>query len=171
MTLIDTIPDPQLEWTRGSNRGAFDFLVDLRRHYVALLRRKGLGSNDALMAFYERARLDILTGILRTTPRGYRANDARFLIGSIHWRGGHVGDALRAWRPMTIDPDDAYAASIARIHSAIAETGSDRGNVDSSETVRRLAQQINAILRAEHGRWIMFSLDRLHQFGFRFDTF
>jgi len=73
---------------------------------------------------------------------------------------------------MTIDPADEYAASIARIRGAIAaETGSDRGNVDTSETMRRLALQINAILRGEHGRWIMFSLDRLHQFGFRFDTF
>jgi len=172
VTLVDTIPGAQLEWTREANGDAFAFIVDVRRHYLSVLRRKGLDSTDALAAFYDRARLDILTGILRTTPRGYRANDARFLIGSIHWRGGHVGDALRAWRPMTIDPEDAYAASIARLHGAIAaETGSDRGNVDSSETVRRLAQQINAILRAEHGRWIMFSLDRLHQFGFRFDTF
>ena len=172
VTLVDTIPGAQLEWTREANGDAFAFIVDVRRHYLSVLRRKGLDSTDALAAFYHRARLDILTGILRTTPRGYRANDARFLIGSIHWREGHVGDALRAWRPMTIDPEDAYAASIARLHGAIAaETGSDRGNVDSSETVRRLAQQINAILRAEHGRWIMFSLDRLHQFGFRFDTF
>jgi len=172
VTLIDTIPDAQLEWTRGSNRGAFDFLVDLRRHYVALLRRKGLGSNDALMAFYERARLDILTGILRTTPRGYRANDARFLIGWIYWRQGTVGDALRVWRPMTIDPTDAYAASIARIRNAIASgTEVDRGNIDITETTRLLAQQVNAILRAEHGRWLMFSMDRLHQIGIRYDTF
>ena len=172
VTLLDTIPDAQLEWTRDSNADAFTFIVDVRRHYGAVLRRKGLGTNEALTAFYQRARLDILTGILRTTPHGYRANDARFLIGSIHWRQGNVGDALRAWRPMTIDPTDAYAVSIARIRNAIAtETGSDRGNVDTTETMRRLAQQIDAILRGEHGRWIMFSLDRLHRFGFRFDTF
>jgi len=172
VTLVDTMPDAQLEWTRQSNGDAFAFIVDVRRHYLNVLRRKGLDSTDALAAFYDRARLDILTGILRTTPGGYRANDARFLVGSIHWREGNVGDALRAWRQMTIDPADEYAASIARIRAAIAaETGSDRGNVDSSETMRRLAQQINAILRAEHGRWIMFSLDRLHEFGFRFDTF
>jgi hypothetical protein len=171
-TLLDTIPDAQLEWTRDANRDAFEFIVDVRRHYGAVLRRKGIESSEALTSFYERARLDILTGILRTTPHGYRANDARFLIGSIYWRQGQEGDALRAWRAMTIDPADEYAASIARIRGAIAaETGSDRGNVDTGETMRRLALQINAILRGEHGRWIMFSLDRLHQFGFRFDTF
>jgi len=172
VTLLDTIPDAQLEWTREANADAFGFIADVRRHYLNVLKRKQLDSTDALAAFYDRARLDILSGILRTTPRGYRANDARFLIGSIQWREGNTGDALRAWRAMTIDPADEYAASIARIRSAIAaETGTDRGNVDASETMRRLAQQINAILRAEHGRWIMFSLDRLHQFGFRFDTF
>ena len=73
---------------------------------------------------------------------------------------------------MTIDAHDAYAPPIARILSAIAaETGGDRGNVDTGDTMRRLGQQIDLILRAEHGRWIMFSLDRLHQFGYRFDTF
>ena len=51
------------------------------------------------------------------------------------------------------------------------QTGGDRGNVDTGDTMRRLRQQIDLILRAEHGRWIVFSLDRLHQFGYRFDTF
>ena len=172
VTLIDTIPDAQLEWTRASNADAFRFIADLRRHYQSVLRRKGLDSTEALTAFYERVRLDILSGILRTTPHAYRASDARFLIGAIYWRQGNAGDALRAWRAMTIDPDAAYASSIARITNTIAaETAGDRGNVDAAETTRRLAQQISQILRAEHGRWIMFSLDRLHQFGFRFDTF
>jgi len=73
---------------------------------------------------------------------------------------------------MTIDATDAYTVTIGRILNAIAtETASDRGDLDTAETMRRLALQINAVLRAEHGRWIMFSLDRLHQFGFRFDSF
>jgi hypothetical protein len=73
---------------------------------------------------------------------------------------------------MTTDPADAYATSIGRILDAIAaETGGDRPGVDSRETTRRLTQQINTILRSERGRWIMFSIDRLRQFGFHFDTF
>ena len=72
---------------------------------------------------------------------------------------------------MTRDQDDAYAASIGRILDAIAQTGGDRGDVDSRETMRALTLQIDSILRAEHGRWIMFSMDRLKQFGFHFDTF
>jgi hypothetical protein len=172
VTLLDTVPEEHLDWTRSANPDAYAFVADLRRHYAAELLKKGLASGDRLGAYYDKVRLGILTGILRTTPRGYRVNDARFLIGSIYWREGSAGDALRAWRSMTIDAGDAYAPSIARILNAIAtETGGDRGNVDTGGTMRRLAEQIDAILRAEHGRWIMFSLDRLHQFGYRFDTF
>jgi len=172
VTLLDTVPEEHLEWTRSANPDAYEFVADLRRHYAAALLKKGLASGDRLTAYYDKVRLGILTGILRTTPHGYRVNDARFLIGSIYWREGSAGDALRAWRSMTVDASDAYAPSIARILNAIAtETGGDRGNVDTGDTMRRLAQQVDAILRAEHGRWIMFSLDRLHQFGYRFDTF
>jgi hypothetical protein len=172
LTLLDTDPAESLAWTREANRDAYQLIVDLRRHYAKQLQRKKLASSSGIAGYYDKVRLDILTGILRTTPHGYRANDARFLIGAIHWREGSVGDALRSWRGMTTDPTDAYATSIAQILDAIAtETGGDRGSADSRETMRRLAARINGILRAEHGRWIMFSIDRLQQFGFHFDTF
>jgi hypothetical protein len=172
LTLLDTDPAQSLAWTRDANSDAYQLIVDLRRHYAKQLQRKTLASSSGIAGYYEKVRLDILTGILRTTPRGYRASDARFLIGAIHWREGSVGDALRSWRGMTTDPSDAYAASIAQILDAIAtETAGDRGTADSRETMRRLATQIDGILRAEHGRWIMFSIDRLQQFGFHFDTF
>lgn len=172
VTLLDTDPPASLEWTRDANQDAYDLIVNLRRHYANTLQRKGLATAEALTAHYDRVRLDILTGLLRTTPHGYRASDARFLIGAIHWRRGRVGDALRAWRPMAADPSDAYAASIGRILDAIAaETGGDRSSGDWRDSTRRLTPQIDAILRAEQGRWIMFSMDRLRQFGFHVDTF
>ena len=172
VTLLDTVPEEHLDWTRSANPNAFAFVVNLRRHYATALLKKGLATGNRLTAYYDKERLGILTGILRTTPRGYRANDARYLIGSIYWRQGHTGDALRAWRGMTIDAGDEYAVTIGRLLNAIAmETGGDRGNLDAGDTMRRLALQIDAVLRAEHGRWIMFSMDRLHQFGFRFDSF
>jgi hypothetical protein len=172
LTLLDTDPAASLAWTREANHEAYDLIVDLRRHYATELQRKGLASTGGIAAYYNRVRLGILTGILRTTPRGYRASDARFLIGTIHWREGNFGDALRSWRAMTVDPTDTYATSIAQILNAItSETGGDRGDVDPRETTRRLTRQIDGVLRAEHGRWIMFSMDRLQQFGFHFDTF
>src|SRR5262249_18437797 len=171
VTLIDSDPFASLAWTREANRDAHELIVDLRSHYARQLERRGLTTTETLAAYYDRVRLGILTGLLRTTPHGYRANDARFLIGSIHWRHGDIGDALRAWRAMTRDQNDAYASAIGGILDAIAQTGGDRGDVDARETMRILTLQVNAILRAEHGRWIMFSMDRLKQFGFHFDTF
>jgi hypothetical protein len=172
ITLLDTDPPASLQATREANADAYELIVELRRHYARLLERKGLSSSEALTEHYARVRLDILTGILRTTPHGYRANDARFLIGTIYWRQGEPGDALRTWRAMTVDPTDAYAISIRRILDAIAaETGGDRAGIDSRDTARRLTLQISAILRGEQGRWLMFSMDRLRQFGFHVDTF
>jgi len=172
LTLLDTDPASSLEWTREANRGAYDLIVDLRRHYAKQLQRKGLTSSGSIASYYDRVRLDILSGIVRTTPHGYRASDARFLIGTIHWRQGELGDALRAWRGMTLDRTDAYATSIARILGVLAaEAAGDRGYVDSAAVRGRLTNQISSILRAEHGRWVMFSLDRLRQFGFHSDTF
>src|SRR6202022_2449301 len=131
LTLLDTDPAESLAWTRDANRDAYELIVDLRRHYAKQLQRKQLASGDRIAAYYGMVRLDILTGILRTTPQGYRASDARFLIGAIHWREGSVGDALRSWRGMTTDPTDAYATSIGQILDAIAtETGGDRGSAD-----------------------------------------
>ena len=72
---------------------------------------------------------------------------------------------------MTVEPTDAYGVNRAILDAIAIETGGDRASVDSRETMRLLTPQINSILRAEHGRWIMFSMDRLRQFGFHFDTF
>src|SRR5262249_37427441 len=120
VTLLDTVPEEHLDWTRSSNADAYEFVSPLRRHYAAELLKKGLATGNRLTAYYDKVRLGILTGILRTTPRGYRANDARFLIGSIYWRQGSVGDALRAWRGMTVDPADEHAAAIARLLNVVA---------------------------------------------------
>jgi hypothetical protein len=171
-TLLNAEPDEDLQWTRDTNPDAYNLILDLRRYYAQQLRRKGLASKEGLAEHYDKVRLGILSGVLRTTPRGYRANDARFLIGAIYWRQGHVGDALRAWRQMTVEPTDSYAASISRLLEAIdAQTGGDRGDTDTRQVMRALTAQIDSILRADHGRWIMFSMDRLLQFGFHFDTY
>ena len=46
----------------------------------------------------------ILQTILDNAPGGYRATDARFLIGSILWKRGKLADAERVWRKMKVDP-------------------------------------------------------------------
>ena len=73
---------------------------------------------------------------------------------------------------MTVEPTDSYATSISRLLDVIeTHTGGDRGDVDTKQVMRALTTQINSILRADHGRWLMFSMDRLLQFGFHFDTY
>jgi len=171
-TLLNAEPVDDLQWTRDANKDAYNLILDLRRYYTKQLRRKAGASKEGLTEHYDQVRLGILTGVLRTTPHGYRANDARFLIGAIYWRQGHVGDALRAWRQLTVEPTDSYATSISRLLETIeAQTGGDRGDVDTKQVMRTLSTQINSILRADHGRWLMFSMDRLLQFGFHFDTY
>jgi hypothetical protein len=126
--------------------------------------RRGLTSAEALRTYYDRVRLAILTGILRTTPHGYRASDARFLIGTIYWEQHRTADALQSWRDMTIDPSDRYVRAYQDILTALRGSEGPHGqNLD--------ARQISRILDYEHGRWISFSFDRLRHFGYRFDTF
>ena len=160
LTLVVTRPDTELQWTRLTNRRAFDAVVTIRDYYGIQLKRRDLESPRALTAYYEEVRLAILRGVLRTTPDGYRASDARFLIGEIEWKRGKREDAVRSWREMTIDPSGAYLQSSTELLDTLRAPG---GRID----VRR----INGILDAEQGSWLMLTLGRLRQFGYHLDTF
>jgi hypothetical protein len=160
-TLVDTDPSESLGWTRRANGDAFNAIVTIRNYYRLLLEQKGLMSGQALKAHYEGVRLDILESILLTTPDGYRAGDARFLIGAIYWKQGKAASARRVWKEIVVDPEDRYAAASAEIAAAM-RAAEERG-LD--------ARRINRILEYEHGRWVSFSFDRLWEFGYRFDTF
>ena len=160
-TLVDTDPMESLGWTRRANGDAFNAIVTIRNYYRLLLERKGLMSGQALRAHYDGVRLDILESILLTTPDGYRASDARFLIGAIYWKQGKTASARRVWKDLVVDPEDRYAAASAEIAAAM-RAAEERG-ID--------ARRINRILEYEHGRWVSFSFDRLWEFGYRFDTF
>src|SRR5205823_5898637 len=117
-------------------------------------------------------RLAILTGILRTTPSGYRANDARFLIGAIYWREHKRQDALASWREITLSKEsgtDSYVTAYTEVLRAIAARTDV--TVDGLQNDRALTSDIARIMDAEHGRWIVFSYERLRRFGFGFDTY
>jgi hypothetical protein len=163
-TLMNTDPQVDLRWTRTSNPGAYRLVAALKSYYQLELRKKGLTSPEALRAYYDNVRLAILNGILQTTPMGYRANDARFLVGAIYWRSGHVDEALSAWRDMTVDASDRYAVASGDI-LAVLRTYSQ------TDATVSLARHVNAVLDQEHGRWLTFSYERLKKFGYKFDTF
>jgi hypothetical protein len=164
--LLDTDPETDLRWTWRSNPAAHALAVELRRHYRAELTRLGLTTGDRITRYYDGVRLSILEGILRTTPDGYRANDARFLIGAIHWGDGKRAEALQAWQQVSDDvPGETYAAASAQLADTLRR--SKTGQMAPHE----VARHVDRILKIEHGRWWDLSYDRLRRFGFKFDTY
>jgi hypothetical protein len=155
--LLETKPR-QLAWTREENPQAYLLFDTLHEYYTDVARERGLTSMDAVNRKYEDVRLQLLSAIVRQTPNGYRGSDALFLIGTIHWHRGEVADAVQAWRQMTVVPDDEYVGSYSQILQALRS-----GSVDTP--------RINAILEAEHRKWVDFSFDRLARFGYGFDRF
>jgi len=156
--LLDTDPIEDLKWTRAANRDAYSAVVKIRDYYRAELDSRGLTSREAIRDYYDAARLAVLTTIVDTTPDAYRAGDAQFLIGAIHWTGNSPADAVRAWKEIVPHPDDVYVMAYSAILSEIRASPPD-------------VRQINRVLDGEHGRWLVLSSDRLRRFGYRFDTF
>ncbi len=62
---------------------------------------------------------------------------------------------------MIIDPGDAYVVPSSQILAALRSA--DGRPLD--------ARHITRILDGENGRWLMFSIERLRQFGYDVDTF
>ena len=161
VTLVGTVPEAELQWTLKANRRAYDALVTLREYYRIQLERRDLRSSAAIAAYYGETRLAILRSILRTTPDGYRASDARFLIGEIYWKQGKTADALRSWSGIAVDAEDVYATASSQLLAAISAAEGRQPN----------ARDVGWILDGEQGRWVIFSIARLRQFGYHLDTF
>jgi hypothetical protein len=170
-TVLDASLMKDLTWTRDTNRAAYDLVNEIRRYYEDQLRRRGfLDSPTAIDDHYDKVRLNILSGILRTTPEGYRASDARFLIGTIYWKQGKDQDALRSWREMKVDPAGTYVVASSEMLDALRFH--EHQPTSPAQKIRPpFRLEIQRIIDAERGRGRMFSLDRLRQFGYRVDTF
>jgi hypothetical protein len=153
--LMEITPDRDLQWTRRMNASAFDTLVKTRDYYLAQRKRLGLDSYRALERHYDQIRTQILTTIVRTSPDDYRVDDARYLLGEMHWRRGRQPEALRAWSRLQGDPHGRYAASSSALLLAMRDG----------------EQHINAILEGEYQRWVSASQARLRQFGYVPDAF
>jgi hypothetical protein len=161
--LLGTNPSLELWWTRNASAGAYELLVEIQQHYRAALERRGIANAAALRGYYDEVRLAILAEIVRTTPRGYRAGDARYLIGGIYWRQGQTSAALRWWREIAVDPQDSYAPFYADILDVLRSADPGRDRV--------AAARIDGILASEHRRWLDFSKRRLDWFGYALDEF
>ncbi|HEV3486586.1 MAG TPA: hypothetical protein VG106_14340 [Vicinamibacterales bacterium] len=160
--LLDT-RGHDLWWTRESNREAYELFVAVQRHYRVQLRKRGV-AREALGAYYDSVRLNILSQAVRTSPDGYRINDAWFLVGGIYWNQGRRGEALKIWRRIASDPSDVYAQASSELSIALRESVRDDGSDLDAGAVDR-------ILDAEKSRWLASSSRRLAQFGYGLDTF
>jgi hypothetical protein len=156
-------PAEVLGWTREANPDAYRLVNRLRAFYQSELDRRGLKSEDAIDRYYDKARLAILQGIVRTTPGGYRANDARFIAGALLWRQGDTNAAVQTWREMTPDPDGGILVAGPQITAALRRAGFP---LDAA-----FRRNVDQILKNDLGRWLAFSRDRLDRFGYRVDTF
>ena len=159
--LLDTDPKEELQWTGMVNRDAYAAAVAIRDYYRAHLESQSLGSRELVRARYDDVRRRILEIILDTTPNGYRANDARFALGSVYWTRGRREEAAAAWRAITIDERDNDVADYSDLLKEIERA--DGSPLD----IRR----IDRILERSRSRWISRSYNRLKQFGYHFDTF
>jgi hypothetical protein len=169
-TLLSTDPRAYLTETQTADPRAYTLAVDLQKYYRGILQARRLRSPGDIAVVYDAVRLEILEGILRTTPAGYRANDARFLIGAIRWRAGHVQAALSSWCPMTVDETDAYVGTYRQMLSVLQPAGGPR-MCEASRVSAAAEQEIDRIFERDGKQSWDFQFDRLHKFGYRFDSF
>jgi len=156
--LVETDEAGDLEWTRRTHPHAYDLALRIQRQYAKALDRRRLNSRVAIEEYYERGRLALLARILATTPGGYRANDVRFLIGSILWKERKRAEAMRAWHELGSGTGDSYAIAIGQLRVALESTPPNPRDIEN-------------ILKNQQGRWLSFSDERLRRFGYRVDTF
>ena len=164
--LLRTQPRRDLQWTYRENPDAFWLFDSLREYYADVLDKRGLKSTGAVARYYEDQRLNLLATVLRQTPAGYRAGDARFVIGKLHWARGDPRAAIREWRQIRIASADAFVASYARIVQALERLPAADENPDPPTVA-----SIEGALDAERQQWAAFQYDRLRQFGHGAYTF
>ncbi len=156
--LVESNQPDDLEWTRLTHPQAFLVARQINRQYAAELARRGLTTRRAVEAYYDRGRLDLLLRVLATTPHGYRANDIRFLIGSILWKQQQRDEALRAWPGFSAGAGGSFDVAIDQLRVALQPGPPDARNIEH-------------ILRNQEGRWLAASDERLRRFGFSADRY
>jgi hypothetical protein len=159
LMLVDTKPNIDLSHTARANREGFDLAVAIRRHYGNWLLEHDLDSSSAIRARYDDLRLRLLSTIVASTPDGYRAADARFLAGEILFKQGKAADAAGWWRAIAPDDHDSYLVTYSQV---VQEVRSPNGGN---------ARAIARALQNEYGRWRLFNIDRLRNFGHSCETF
>ncbi len=157
LMLLDTRPEEHLQHTRVVAPAGYTLAIALKERYGRWLFDRGW-TKPEIWQHYNGVRLRLLSTIVATSPDGYRVADARFLGGQVLFEMNRLDEAVRAWGNIIPNAGDAYVRAYGEILDEI-----DSGPVD--------VKAIRQILGAEYGRWRVFSIDRLRQFGHYCDTF
>jgi hypothetical protein len=157
LMVMETRPDDDLAYTRTMMPEAYHLAVAIKERYGQWLFERGMDKR-AVRRHYDQLRLRVLHTIVETTPDRYRIADAQFLAGQVLFEMSRTGDAERIWRNMSPAPGAGYYRAAMDILDALGAGTADE------RTIRR-------ILGNEYGRWRLFSIDRLGQFGHHCDTF
>ena len=158
LMLLSTAPKIDLGLTRNADPNAYALALSIHEQYRRWARQRGLDHTESMRAHFDDVRLRILQTIIASTPAGYGASDARFLMGRILWDRHDRAGAFRVWRELAPDGRDSYDSAASAIARELAI-----GDVP--------AVNIISILGSEHRRWIAFSSERLAQFGYTVDSF
>ncbi len=158
LMLLSTAPRIDLGLTRNADPNAYALALSIHEQYRQWARRRGLDDTESMRAHFDDVRLRILRTIIASTPDGYGAGDARFLMGRILWERYDREGAFRVWRELAPDGRDSYAGAASAIARELAI-----GDVPAVNIIR--------ILGAEHRRWIAFSSERLAEYGYTVDSF
>jgi hypothetical protein len=158
LTLQQTDLTMEMRWTRAQNAGAFKLLADIQQHFAGILERRRLATAPAIRAAYGEVRLQILEGLVRTTPNGYRVADARFLIGAVHWANGRADQALAAWRTLDDATCETYTVACREVREASVAPDVNPARIDE-------------LLATQSERWRVYAEARLRQFGYRPNVF
>lgn len=164
--LLETSPPRHLSWTRQESYEGYVLFGALREYYGAYLDKRGLGDREAIDRQYDELRRQLLTMLVSTTPNGYRASDAHFLMGRMRWTQGDPGGAVREWREMRVTAGDRFARPSSEILRVLEGHTDPQMTPDSTSAAR-----ISAILDAERRAWVAFQFNRLRTFGHGFYTF
>jgi hypothetical protein len=157
LMLLETRPEEHLQRTRVVAPEGYTLALALKERYGRWLFERGW-SKPRIWQHYNGLRLRLLSTIIDTSPDGYRVADARFLGGQVLFEMNRIDEAVRAWGNITRVAGDAYSRAYGEILDEI-----ESGPVD--------AKAISRILGNEYGRWRVFSIRRLKQFGHHCDTF
>lgn len=129
--------------------------------YTPQALRKGIKDYKSAFDIYSKRRVEIMDFLLRTSPGGYRANDALFQKGQILWdRGDELRDdslkrqAVQIWQSI---PDSAGNGDFLN-KEVLAEMKPLLGKFTGSRD--QTAMQIQGMLRNRVNKLIMGKIDR-----------